>query len=150
MRQVVVKPLETFLVNIDGKLYGAIFRVVTGFGIGPVFQRLTGGRDEVWIALGLFLGILILLRVIPAILRRVLAFSSEARETWAYRRNLAKQYDSYQWRKLFWMGLGLLLYAAVAGGLPNGGLAVTVICLIGGSLGLLAWSGVDDERLAIQ
>jgi hypothetical protein len=89
--------------------------------------------------LALFIGLLVALRVVPAVMRRVLPFSVEAKELWAKRRNIAKQHDSYQWQKLFWIGLGLLPYAVISDGLRNGELVVTLICLVCGSIGLLFW-----------
>lgn len=52
-----------------------------------------------------------MLRLVPAVLRRIFPFSSEAKDLWFQRRNLGKRYDSYQWQKLFWLGLGMLPYA---------------------------------------
>jgi hypothetical protein len=85
------------------------------------------------------MGLLIALRVGPALLRHVLPFSDEAKKAWSERRNLAKQHDSYQWQKLFWIGLGLLPYAVLGDGPKNGELVVTFICLLGGGAGLFFW-----------
>jgi hypothetical protein len=93
----------------------------------------------------LFVGLLVALRVGPAVLRHVLPFSADAKEIWAVRRNIAKLHDSYQWQKLFWIGLGLLPYAVIGNGLSNGELVVMLFCLIGGSLGLLFWYRVDAK-----
>jgi hypothetical protein len=79
------------------------------------------------------------LRVIPALLRGVLPFSAETRSIWIQRRQIAKLYDSYQWQKLFWIGLGLLAFAAVSGGLQTGEQVITGFCLIGGAAGLVLW-----------
>lgn len=145
-----MKPLEKALVSIDSKPFGAILRIAIGLAIAPLLQRLSGGRDEIWIAFSAFVGLLIMLRAVPAVLRHILPFSVEAKEIWVHRRHLAKQYDSYQWQKLFWIGLGLSLNAVITGGPANGQLAVMVFCLIGGSLGLLAWSTVDAANPARQ
>ena len=131
--------LERFLVRLDSGIWGAISRVVLGLAMLPAFRALSGGRDQIWITLALFFGVLMALRVAPAMLRRALPFSDEARKIWAERRNIAKQHDSYQWRKLFWIGLGLLPYAIIGDGLTSGELAVILICLVGGGVGLLLW-----------
>ena len=131
--------LERFLVRLDSGIWGAISRVVLGLAMLPAFRALSGGRDRIWITLALFFGLLIALRVAPAMLRRALPFSDEAKKIWAERRNIAKQHDSYQWQKLFWIGLGLLPYVIIGDGLKNGELVVTFICLIGGGAGLLLW-----------
>jgi hypothetical protein len=140
--------LERFLVNLDSMPWCAAYRIALGFGIPPMFSVLPGGRDSVWTSLALFMGLLIVLRVVPAVLRRAVPFSAEAKELWAERRNIAKRHDSYQWQKLFWIGLGLLLYAIIGDGLRNGELVVTVVCLIGGGAGLLIWGGLNAKRLA--
>jgi len=122
--------------------------VALGLSIPPIFRALSGGGDAVWTALALFIGLLVVLRVVPAVLRRALPFSVEAKEIWAEQRNIAKRHDSYQWQKLFWIGLGLVPYAVIGGGLRNGELVVTLFCLIGGSAGLLFWRRVNAARSA--
>src|SRR5467141_259383 len=134
-----MKFCERFLINLDSWPWSAISRVAFGLCIPPVFGALSGGPDWVLTSLALFLGLVVVLRVFPVVLRRVLPFSVEAKELWAERRNIAKRHDSYQWQKLFWIGLGLLPYAVIGDGLRNGELVVTLICLIGGSAGLLFW-----------
>jgi hypothetical protein len=131
--------LERFLLRLDSGIWGAISRVVLGLVMLPVFRALPGGGGRIWITLALFLALLMALRVGPALLRRALPFSVEAREIWAERRNNAKQHDSYQWQKLFWIGLGLLPYAFIGDGFRHGELVATSICLIGGAAGLLLW-----------
>jgi hypothetical protein len=129
--------LERFLIKLDNWPWSAASRVALGLGILPVFRTVGGAPDQVWISLALFLGLLVLLRVGPAVLRHALPFSAEAKTIWAERRNIAKQHDSYQWQKLFWIGLGLLAYMMIGNGLRMGELLVTVLCLIGGGTGLM-------------
>ncbi len=135
-----MRPFERILVDVDG---GACerdsSRVALGLGIVPAFRTISGGSDRAWISVGLFLGLLVALRVVPAILRHALPFSAEAKAIWAERRNIAKQHDSYQWQKLFWIGLGLLPYACHGRRPGEGELIVTLICLIGGGAGILLW-----------
>ena len=140
--------IERFLVNLDSWPWSAISRVALGLGIPPVFGALSGGDDRLWTDLALFVGLLVALRIVPAVLRRVLPFSLEAKQLWRKRRDIAKRHDSYQWQKLFWIGLGLLPYAVIGDGLRNGELVVTFICLIGGSAGSLFWRRVDATRFA--
>jgi hypothetical protein len=135
--------LERYLVELDSGPSSAVSRVALGLCIPPVFRALSGGADRIWIDLGLFLALLIGLRVIPAVLRKVLPFSTEAKQIWSDRRQIAKLHDSYQWQKLFWVGLGLLPYAVVDGGLRTGEWVLTVICLIGGGAGLLIWRRIN-------
>jgi hypothetical protein len=134
-----MEPFEHILIELDSGAWSRFSRVALGLGIVPAFRVLSGGDDSAWIFLVLFLGLLVALRVIPAVLRRALPFSAKAKAIWAERRNIAKQYDSYQWQKLFWIGLGLMPYAVLSAGLETGELIVTLICLIGGGAGLMFW-----------
>lgn len=134
-----MKSLEQLLLRLDRGPWSAVTRVVLGFCIPPALRLLTGGRDQIWVALALFVGLLIALRVGPAVLRAVLPFSAETKGIWFQRRQIAKLHDSYQWRKLFWMGLGMLVFAITAGGLATGEQVLTAVCLVGGAAGLLLW-----------
>jgi hypothetical protein len=145
-----MKPIESFIVGIESAPWSAIYRGAIGFAMPPMFRTLSGGNSSVWITSALFVGLLIALRVVPAALRRILPFSADAKQAWAARRALSKEYDSYAWHKLLWFGLGLLLYGVIGGGLWGGELAVTLFCLIGGGAGLLVWRGMRAVRSAPQ
>jgi hypothetical protein len=139
---------ERYLVKLDSGVWGAVSRVALGLCIPPVFRALSGSQHEIWIDLVLFLALLIGLRVGPAVLRKVLPFSAEAKKIWFDRRQIAKLHDSYQWQKLFWVGLGLSPHAFVGGGLKTGEAVLTVICLIGGAAGLLIWRRINAAPAA--
>lgn len=134
-----MEPFEHILIELDSGAWSRFSRVALGLGIVPAFRVLSGSDDSTWIFIVLFFGLLVALRVVPAVLRHALPFSAKARAIWAERRNIAKQYDSYQWQKLFWIGLGLMPYSVLGGGPRHGELIVTLICLIGGGAGLLLW-----------
>ena len=145
-----MQQIEKYLVELDSGSSSGVSRVALGLCIPPAFRALSGGSDRIWIDLVLFLGLLIGLRVIPAVLRKVLPFSAEAKKIWFDRRQIAKLHDSYQWQKLFWIGAGLLPYAAVGGGLTAGETVLTVICLAGGGAGLLIWRRINAAPPAPQ
>ncbi|MEO8321653.1 MAG: hypothetical protein ABI561_25395, partial [Bradyrhizobium sp.] len=65
---------ERFLVDIDSGPSSAVSRVTLGLCIPPAFRALSGAQDQIWIDLVLFLALLIGLRVIPAVLRKLLPF----------------------------------------------------------------------------
>jgi hypothetical protein len=141
---------ERILVDLDTGPPGAVSRVALGLCIPPALRMLSSGAHRIWIDLVLFLALLIGLRVIPAVLRKLLPFSPEAKQIWSDRRQIAKRYDSYQWQKLFWVGLGLSPYSAVNGGLRTGEALLMVICLIGGGVGLLIWRRINAVPPASQ
>lgn len=133
-------PFERILVRIELDPWGAVYRGVIGFTLPWIFRAFLGSSgSSILTTAALFIGVLIALRIVPAVLRHTLPFSSEAKEIWAKRRALSKQYDSFAWQKLFWIGLGLLLNSAVGGPLQNGELLVMLFCLIGGGAGLIVW-----------
>jgi hypothetical protein len=145
-----MRPFERFLVGIDGWPWSAIVRVVMGL-CGPLLAHALIGSDaSVWGFPAFFIAALVSLRVVPALVRFAVPFSAEAKAIWVRRRTLAKRYDSYQWQKLFWIGLGLLLYVAIATDAGVGEVLVTVLCLIGGSAGLLIWLKINDEESSPQ
>ena len=135
-----MKPIERAIVGIESGMWSAVSRGAVGFVMPPVFRTLSESSDSVLVASALFLGVLMALRVVPMVLRYTLPFSAEAKEVWRARRDLSKKSDAYAWQKLFWVGVGLLFYAAaVGGGLQRGEFAVTLFCLIAGGAGMLVW-----------
>lgn len=133
-----MSPIEQKLTKLDDWPMSAIWRVAFGFCVTPILGLLPVARESMWVYAALFIMVLMALRVVPAVLRRGLSVSTEANEIWKRRRFMSKDYDSYQWQKLFWIGLGMLPYAII-GGLSRGGLLVAAVCLLGGGAGLMTW-----------
>lgn len=143
-----MRSFERFVVSLDVMPWSAIWRMALGLVIPPMLNALSGGRDRIWFSLGLFLGLLLLLRIVPVILRRVGPFSRDAKDIWADRRSLSKQHDSYQWQKLFWIGLGMLPALAIGKEPSSAALVIAAICLIGGGAGLFFWYRVNAAQPA--
>jgi len=143
-----MKPIERLIVDLDSGPWAALYRAAVGFAIPPTFRALSGGHDAIWLTSVLFLGLLVAMRVAPTVLRYALPFSAEAKAIWAARRGLSKEHDCYAWQKLFWIGLGVVLFGAIGGGLRSGELAVALFCLIGGGAGWLIWLGTRAVRPA--
>ena len=139
-----MRPFERILVHLDTGASSAISRVALGLAVLPAFRVLTGNSERIWLYAILFLGLLFALRMVPAVLRHALPFSGEAKTIWAERRQIAKLHDSYQWQKLFWIGLGLLPYAFLGTGPRLNEIVLTLFCLIGGTAGLLLWRRNKD------
>ena len=84
--------------------------------------------------------VLVSLRAAAAVVRAVLPFSGEVRHVWAERRALAKAYDSYQWRKLLWMGMGICLGAGICRQWSSPQLSLGLGCAMAGGAGAIIWS----------
>jgi hypothetical protein len=118
--------------------------------IVPLYARSRGDGGGVdWALVPFFLLVLLALRVVPAIVRRVLPFSEEARADWSRRRLLAKQFDSYQWRKLLWVGLGLAVSAVSTGQAGPVRTVLSLACLLAGGLGAVRWRRLSRSREAV-
>ena len=140
--------IESALARIEQPPWSAIYRLGIGFLVLP-FYTLCLGRDGSFRSLGLFfLGVLVALKLVPAISRRVLPFTGETQALWTQQRQLTKLYDSYQWQKLFWIGLGMASFMALSAdrGLPR--VALASACLVTGGCGLAVWWG--RRRSAIK
>jgi hypothetical protein len=142
-----MRSIDHFLIGLDSWPWSAINRAAFGLSLPPVFDVLFAADTSPWTFVAFFVVLLLLLRVVPALLRLALPFSAHVKEIWAERRALAKRYDSYQWRKLFWIGLGLLPHLAI-GETSYGEWVVTIACLVGGSVGLSIWQKVGGKHLA--
>jgi Na+/H+ antiporter NhaD/arsenite permease-like protein len=134
--------VERSLLRLEQPPWNAVYRAAIGICMEPLFSWLLGTNASTWTTLALFLGSLFALRFIPALLRRVLPFSREAQARWTAQRQRAKHYDSYQWRKLFWIGSGLGAFAVWSGHLRGVLAVLSLICLIIGAIGLVLWRAV--------
>ena len=134
------RSVELWLVRLTRSKGDAILRLLVGYVVVPIWLAVAVGRASEWTLIPWFLGVLAALRLAPVVLRRVIRFTDSARAEWATRRRLAKRFDSYQWQKLFWTGLGLGLYRFVSGYQSRAQLSLTLACLVSGTLGLVIWS----------
>jgi hypothetical protein len=140
-----VGTFETLLLNLDEGAFGALYRVLIGYTTIPVMWLLLGSDGPDWTSVPFLLLVLLLLRVVPAIVRKVVPFSAELREAWSVRRRMAKLYDSYQWRKLTWIGAGLALHVAVSGQYRPVQIALSMFCLVTGAAAMVTWHAVASD-----
>lgn len=137
-------PVEDMLLHVDAPPFDAFVRIAIGFATLPVLERvrqMAGLESSGWVLVPLFLGVLVMLRLVPALLRKLLPFSPSIKSVWAERRHLAVRYDSYQWQKLFWIGLGLVGYAGLSDRLWSAQGCLAAACLVSGAFGLASWRG---------
>lgn len=131
--------LERTLSKLDTAPWGALYRAAIGYALVPSLSVLTGGADAGWWLLPWFVAVLVGLRVLPALLRKRWKVSPELSATWLDRRVMAKRYDSYQWQKLLWIGVGLGAYLARQGQLSRPAVLLAMFCLGGGIAGSLVF-----------
>jgi hypothetical protein len=117
----------------------SVFRVVYGFFVALVIARWRGPDISMWEWILLILGALILLRLVPMIARKALPFSKAVKAAWFEQRQLAKRYDSFQWAKLLWIGIGIGAYAVFAGRLRAQEGTLALVCILAGGLGTVMW-----------
>lgn len=118
-----------------------LYRAAVGYCSALIYFRWAAGGEAIWKMLVIFLAVLVALRVAPGIVRRALPFSSEAKTIWAQRRELAKRHDSYQWRKLFGIGLGWLAGVLMSQRTQSpAALVLAIGCLLAGALGMIFWA----------
>src|SRR5580704_16473724 len=92
--------LERFLLQLQIFPWNAFYLALLGFAIPSGMAFLPIGTRSIWTLLVFFFGALVLLRLGPAIIRKLVPFSSAVQSVWFDRRQLAKRFDSYQWQKL--------------------------------------------------
>ena len=134
--------LERMLLELERPPWSAAWRCLVGFLILACYDRWVVAEDGRGHALALIvwlLGVLVSLKVVPAVLRRTLPLSETVQARWRHERQLGKRYDSYQWRKLFWIGLGMAAYCVYSGKAEAGPASVVLGALVGGGIGLVRW-----------
>lgn len=143
-----LSPLDAVFANLDAPLIGAPYRMAIGFWLIPVTTRLSGEAPSGVRLLLVLVSVLLLLRLLPALARAVIPFSQPVRAIWFERRQLAKQYDSYQWQKLFWIGLGLSGQLVVSQARPAAWMVSAGVCVFSGLAGLVAWRSTSRKLAA--
>jgi hypothetical protein len=139
------RTIDKFLLSLDEGAFGGLYRVLIGFTTIPVMRLLLGSDGSDWTLVPFLLLVLVLLRVVLAVVRKVVPFSAELQEAWSVRRRTAKLYDSYQWRKLMWIGTGLALYVAVSGQYWPVHIALSMFCLVTGAGATVRWRALAAD-----
>lgn len=115
------------------------FRMAYGFCLLAVTAKWRGTQIPWWELLLLFLGALVALRIAPMLPRKIFPFSAAVKAAWFNQRQLAKQYDSYQWAKLLWIGAGMTAHTARTGRMQEQEGVLALACIAAGILGTVLW-----------
>jgi hypothetical protein len=138
--------LEKIPGRADTPFWQRGYQMLIGFLLVPLFARFRGDLSADWQLFPFFLCVLLAVRIAPIIVRRLVPFAADLQTQWCEQRTLAKRYDSYQWRKLAWYGLGLSGYVAVFGRINGIPAFLALFCVVSGGLGELAWRRVAAAR----
>jgi len=130
---------ERALVRLESAPFHALYRVLIGLLILPAHRALWPADAPEWSLPLVVLLVLGMLRAVPALARKVIPFSTQTRMLWSARRLVGKRYDSYQWRKVFWIGLGLAISIALMGAYIAPAVGIATVCLLGGAVGMVRW-----------
>jgi hypothetical protein len=133
--------MERLLIKLDAPPWDAAWRCVFGFVLLASYDPswFAGGRAHVPALVMWLLGALVMLRVVCGCLRRILPLSESVRGRWRHERERARMHDCYQWRKLFWVGLGMAAYCLYSGNAQAAPMSVALGCMAGGGIGLARW-----------
>ena len=130
---------ERLILLIEQYPCSAFYRIGLGCVLPLLYCRISSKEDSEWFLILWFLSCLFAIRLFPAVFRKVFPFSKEVKGIWAERREIAKRYDSYQWRKLIWFGIGMACYVVLSGTWNAVVVALTAFCVVGGGIGVFVW-----------
>jgi uncharacterized membrane protein YfcA len=130
--------LEKLLINLDIGIPGALLRIVLGFVFVSVID-VARPDAGFWMLTALLLAMLLGVKLIAAVARRVLSGSSMVRSHWEWRRKLARYYDSYQWRKLLWFGIGIVIGGVVGSPGTRAQWVLGIACTAAGAVAEIFW-----------
>jgi uncharacterized membrane protein YfcA len=137
--------VEKVLVNLDIGIPGALLRVVLGYFFVSIVEVVRPGAGlgtlSAWLLVALFA-----VKVAAAAGRRAAPASADVRAHWEWRRNLARYYDSYQWRKLVWFGIGIMIGAAMGSPGTRQQWILGLVCFAAGAAAEPLWR---RHRLAL-
>jgi len=142
---------ERLLLALEERPWNVVYRMAIGFSAFPLYRGLYGFHASGWSLACFLLAGLFLLRLVPAVLRRLLPFSAETQDVWRERRRLGKRYDSYQWRKLLWIGLGIGLSVLLSHSTERGtvGVVTALLFLVPGLAGWIAWRRIEGSNASL-
>lgn len=136
--------IDSFLLHLDVGPLGALWRAAAGLAFAYAFSWVLPDAGG-WMAVAGLAGLLFAVKAAAAV-GRPFVKSPRLREEWVWRRMLASNYDSYQWRKLLWYGLGILVARSLAGTSSAWEIPVGLGCVASGAVGELAWRHLGVVR----
>ena len=131
--------MATLLIKLDEFPVSALIRLALGYAIAPFGESLAEPDAIGWRISLLYVAVLVMMRILPGLLRWAVTFPPEATAVWVHRRQLAKRFDSYQWRKLLWFGIGMAAYVAITERVEPWTVVLAALSVGVGLLGEVLW-----------
>lgn len=131
--------LERVALRADEPPFGELWRIAAGSAVAIAWVMAPAGAASAWVLVAAVLVVLLSCRLVPLVLRRLLPFKASTQAVWFERRQLAKRYDSYQWRKLLWFGVGMAIAQIIVGWPSQPLVVLTMLLVLSGSAGILVW-----------
>lgn len=141
---------DRLLLSIEQFPLNILYRAAIGYGLLPLYLwslALLNVPDTTGMLVLCVAGVLVALRLVPGVLRRMLPASRELKAAWAHRRELAQSCDSFQWRKLFGIGLGWLAHLGITHNARVDALTLAIAFVLAGAAGQLFWIRLNRAHL---
>ena len=120
-------------------IWQALYLAAIGFSLIPVAAWWRNDDGANWRLLPFLVCVLLMVRFVSAVVRRMLPFPGRIATEWSRQRLLAKRFDSYQWRKLLWLGFGLGTYLVMGRRTLAVPSVLVLVFLAVGSFAALRW-----------
>lgn len=129
---------RTLLLNLDVGPLGGLLRVALGIAFVLALRRVHPGAPGA-VAMAALAIVLFGVKAVAAVARRMVPAPPAVRAHLEWRRNLARFHDSYQWRKLVWVGIGIVAAAQLGGPGDGWELPLGAACILSGAVAEVVW-----------
>jgi fatty acid desaturase len=137
---------DELIMRLDLFPLGAIWRTLVGYVMIPAATFIGIDVRPWWRLVPFILGFLIAIRITFGLIRKAVPFSAAIQNVWSERRVMAKRYDSFQWQKFLWFGIGLMAYMFLSRDRNIQQLIVSLACTLCGVLGFVRWRIIHSQR----
>jgi hypothetical protein len=129
---------DQIYINLDKGIPGALLRIVLGILFVPAVA-VVNPQAGLGTMTALLLAMLFAIKLFAGVSRKLAPASTLVRSHWEWRRNLARYYDSYQWRKLLWFGVGILVGGALHWSETTPQWLLGLACVVAGAVAEIMW-----------
>lgn len=134
-----VRGFDKCLWVLDETPLDMIHRAALGAILLPAYETAFGRGPGLGRFVAFFFAVLLVFKFGMGFVRRLFPASAALKAAWRERRMLGKAYDSYQWRKQFGYGLGLLAFLLFSGREVGAFHIFAGGCIVAGIIGIVIW-----------